>query len=197
MARSQNKVMLRGNVATDVEVKNLNNGGAVANFRLITSQQWKDKDGERQERATGHNIVIYNENLVKIAGEYVQKGDLVAIEGELVYREYEADGQKKYITEIVLQRYRGELDILTTRGEREGREGGGGGSRDRDDDRGDSRGGGSRGRDDDRGASRGGGRGRDDDRDTRGRNDDRGGSRGGNGGGGGRGRDDLDDDVPF
>lgn len=195
MARSQNKVFLRGNVATDVEVKNLNNGGAVANFRMITSQQWKDKDGERQERATGHNIVVYNENLVKVAGEYLKKGDLVAVEGELVYREYESDGQKKYITEIVLQRYRGELDILTSRAEREGRGGGDdGGSRDRDDDRGGSRGGG-RDRDDDRGGSRGGGRGRDDDRDTRGRGDDRGGARGG--GGGGRGRDDLDDDVPF
>lgn len=196
MARSQNKVFLRGNVATDVEVKNLNNGGEVANFRLITSQQWKDKNGEKQERATGHNIVVYNENLVKVAGEYLKKGDLVAVEGELVYREYESEGQKKYITEIVLQRYRGELDILTSRAERDARGGDGeGGSRDRDDDRGGSRGGGhDRDRDDDRGGSRGGGRGRDDDRDSRNRSDDRGGSRGG---GGGRGRDDLDDDVPF
>ncbi len=188
MSGSLNKVMLIGNLARDPEVRTFDNGGKVCNLRLITNETWTDRDGNRQERAEGHNVVIFNERLVKVAEDYLKKGGKIYIEGMLRTRKYQdRDGNDRYTTEVELPRYNSVLTMLD--------QGGAGGDRDydasdrggRDDDR--SAGGGSRSRGEDRQSERGG---RDDDRSERG-------GYGGGRGSGGRGRDDddLDDDVPF
>lgn len=185
MSGSLNKVMLIGNLARDPEVRTFDNGGKVCNLRLITNETWTDRDGNRQERAEGHNIVIFNERLVKVAEDYLKKGGKIYIEGMLRTRKYQdRDGNDRYTTEVELPRYNSVLTMLDQGGA------GAGGDRDYDSsDRG--------GRDDDRA---GGGRPRTEDRSNeRGGDDDRS-ERGGHGGrgSGGRGRDDdMDDDVPF
>lgn len=173
MAGSVNKVILVGNLGADPEIRRLNSGDAVANLRIATSETWRDKSsGERRERTEWHNVVIFNENLVKVAEQYLKKGSTVYIEGQLQTRSWEdQSGQKKYTTEVVLQRFRGEMQMLG------GRDSGGGGSGG-----GYDRGGGGGGYD------RGGGGGYD-----RG-GPDRGGDR--DYGGGGR-SNDLDDEIPF
>ena len=125
MAGSVNKVILIGNLGADPEVRRLNSGDPVVNMRIATSENWRDKQtGERQERTEWHNIVIFNEHLAKIAEQYLKKGSKIYIEGQLQTRQWEdQSGQKRYTTEIVLQRYRGELQMLDTRG--------GGGAEDR------------------------------------------------------------------
>lgn len=134
MAGSLNKVMLIGNLGRDPEVRRLNSGEPVVNFSVATSETWRDKStGERRERTEWHNIVIFNENLAKVAEQYLKKGTKVYIEGQLQTREYQdKDGNQRKATEIVLQRYRGELTILTGRGEQGGGDDdyGGGGNRD-------------------------------------------------------------------
>jgi single-strand DNA-binding protein len=120
-----NKVILVGNLGDDPEARSLNNGGEVVNLRVATSENWKDKDGNRQERTEWHRVVIFNENLGRVAKSYLRKGSKVYLEGAIQTRKWQdQSGQDKYSTEIVLQRFRGELVLLDSRGE-----GGGGGSR--------------------------------------------------------------------
>ena len=117
-----NKVILVGNLGADPEARSLNNGGEVVNIRVATSETWKDKDGNRQERTEWHNVVIFNENLGRVAKSYLRKGSKVYLEGQLQTRKWtDQSGNDKYTTEVVLQRFRGELVLL------DGREGGGGG----------------------------------------------------------------------
>jgi len=173
MAGSVNKVILVGNLGADPEVRRMPDGNPVVNLRIATSETWRDRNsGERRERTEWHRVVIFNENLAKVAEQYLRKGAKVFIEGQIQTRKWtDQQGQDKYSTEIVLNRFRGDLQMLDSRG---GDGGGGGGG---------SYGGGSGGG----GGGYGGGSGG-------------GGSRGGNdrggddfGGGGG----DLDDEIPF
>jgi len=172
MAGSLNKVMLIGNLGRDPEIRTLNDGSKVVNLRIATSENWRDRNsGERRERTEWHNVVIFNDNLAKVAENYLRKGSKVYLEGQLQTRKWtDNQGQEKYTTEVVLQRFRGELTML------DGRE--------------DSMGGG------DDGGFRSGPRSDRGDRGGTGRGS--GGGSGGGGGGGGSSRDhDLDDDVPF
>jgi single-strand DNA-binding protein len=119
-----NKVILVGNLGADPEARSLNNGGEVVNMRIATSEQWKDRDGNRQERTEWHNVVIFNENLGRVAKSYLRKGSKVYLEGQLQTRKWQdQSGNDKYTTEIVLQKFRGELVLLDSR---EGSGGGGG-----------------------------------------------------------------------
>lgn len=118
-----NKVILVGNLGDDPEVRSLNNGGEVVNMRVATSENWKDRDGNRQERTEWHRVVIFNENLGKVAKSYLRKGSKVYLEGQIQTRKWQdQSGQDRYSTEIVLQRFRGELVLLDSRS------GGGGGA---------------------------------------------------------------------
>jgi single-strand DNA-binding protein len=128
MAGSVNKVILVGNLGKDPEVRRLNSGAAVVNLRLATSENWRDKTtGEKQERTEWHNVVIYNENLGKIAEQYLRKGSKVYVEGQLQTRKWQdQSGQDKYTTEVVLQRFRGELTLLDRAGDNVAVESGGG-----------------------------------------------------------------------
>ena len=185
MAGSVNKVILVGNLGRDPEVRTFGNGGKVVNLRIATSETWRDRtSGERKERTEWHTVAIYNENLAKIAEQYLRKGSTVYIEGALETRKWQdQSGADRYSTEVVLRQYRGELTLLGGRGEGGGGQGGGmGGGYD---DRGagggydDYQSGGGQG-------SYGGGR------------SSGGGQGGGMGGGtGGGGRPDLDDEIPF
>ncbi|MFW5659920.1 MAG: single-stranded DNA-binding protein, partial [Oceanicaulis sp.] len=109
MAGSLNKVMLIGNLGADPEVRRLNSGDPVVNLRIATSESWRDKStGERREKTEWHNVVIFNDNLAKVAENYLRKGSKVFIEGQLQTRKWQdRDGNDKYTTEIVLQRFRG------------------------------------------------------------------------------------------
>ena len=118
MAGSVNKVILIGNLGKDPEVRRLNSGDQVVSFSIATSETWRDKaSGERKERTEWHNIVIFNENLGKIVEQYCKKGSKVYIEGQLQTRKWQdQSGADRYTTEIVLQRFRGELQLLDSRG---------------------------------------------------------------------------------
>jgi single-strand DNA-binding protein len=117
-----NKVILVGNLGADPEARSLNNGGEVVNMRVATSEQWKDRDGNRQERTEWHNVVIFNENLGRVAKNYLRKGSKVYLEGQIQTRKWQdQSGNDKYTTEVVLQKFRGELVLLDSR------EGAGGG----------------------------------------------------------------------
>ena len=123
MAGSVNKVILVGNLGADPEARSLGSGGEVVNLRLATTETWNDRDGNRQERTEWHRIVIFNENLGKVAKQYARKGSKLYIEGQLQTRKWQdQSGQDKYSTEVVLQRFRGELQLLDRR---EGGAGGG------------------------------------------------------------------------
>lgn len=124
MAGSVNKVILVGNLGADPEVRRLNSGDPVVNLRIATSEQWRDKStGERREKTEWHNVVIFNDNLAKIAENYLKKGAKVYLEGQLQTRKWQdRDGNDRYTTEVVLQKFRGELTMLDGKGE-----GGGGG----------------------------------------------------------------------
>ena len=178
MAGSVNKVILIGNLGRDPEVRSTQDGTKIVNFTLATSENWRDKSsGERRERTEWHRVVIFNENLARIAEQYLRKGSSVYVEGQLQTRKWtDQQGQEKYTTEVVLQRFRGELTLLGGRGE--GGDGSGGGSA------------GGGGDDYGRGDDYGGGP------------SSSGGARpGAGGGGGGRapmgGPSDLDDEIPF
>jgi len=122
MAGSVNKVTLVGNLGKDPEARSMNNGGEVVSFTLATSETWNDRDGNKQEKTEWHNVVIFNENLGKVAKNYLRKGQKAYIEGQLQTRKWtDQNGNDRYTTEVVLQRFRGELVLLS------GREGGGGG----------------------------------------------------------------------
>ena len=117
MAGSVNKVILIGNLGRDPEVRSLNDGSQVVNLSVATSESWKDKaSGERRERTEWHRVVIFNENLGNIAKSYLKKGSKVYIEGQLQTRKWtDKEGTEKYSTEVVLQRYRGEITMLDSR----------------------------------------------------------------------------------
>ena len=118
-----NKVILVGNLGADPEARSLNNGGEVVNIRVATSETWNDREGNRQERTEWHNVVIFNENLGKVAKSYLRKGSKVYLEGQIQTRKWQdQSGNDKYTTEVVLQRFRGELVLLDSR---EGGAGGG------------------------------------------------------------------------
>ncbi|KQP09316.1 single-stranded DNA-binding protein [Methylobacterium sp. Leaf93] len=185
MAGSVNKVILVGNLGRDPETRRLASGDPVVNLRIATSESWKDKaSGERKEKTEWHAVVIYNENLARVAEQYLRKGSKVYIEGQLQTRKWaDQSGVEKYTTEVVLQRFRGELTLLDGRS-------GGGGEMGADDE-----GGGQISRGGDYGGGRGGDRG-----------GDRGGEYGGGRSSGGERRPaaaaskpnyDLDDDIPF
>lgn len=176
MAGSVNKVILVGNLGRDPEAKSLPSGGKLVNLNVATSETWRDKmSGERKEKTEWHRVVIFDENLARVAEQYLRKGSKVYLEGQLQTRKWQdQSGADKYSTEIVLQRFNSTMVLLDSRGE--GGSGGGGDFGGSDDFGG--------------GSSRGGG-------------SDFGGSRGGGApakkglGGGGAFDDDLDDDVPF
>ncbi len=119
MAGSVNKVILVGNLGRDPEVRRLSNGEPVVNFSVATSETWRDKaSGERKERTEWHNVVIFNENLARIAEQYLKKGSKVYLEGQLQTRKFtDKTGAERSTTEVVLQRYRGELTLLDGRGQ--------------------------------------------------------------------------------
>lgn len=167
-----NKVILVGNLGADPEVRRMNDGNPVVNLRIATSESWRDRNsGERREKTEWHRVVIFNENLAKVAEQYLKKGSKVYIEGQIQTRKWtDNSGQEKYTTEIVLNRFRGELQMLDSRGEGGGGGGYGGGSGGGGGYGGGSGGGGGGGYD--QGGRGGGGR------------DDFGGS-------------DLDDEIPF
>jgi single-strand DNA-binding protein len=118
MAGSVNKVILVGNLGADPEIRTLNSGDRVANLRIATSETWRDKQsGERKEKTEWHRVVIFNDNLVKVAENYLKKGSSVYIEGSIQTRKWtDQSGVEKFSTEIVLQKFRGELTMLGGRG---------------------------------------------------------------------------------
>ena len=177
MAGSLNKVMLIGNLGADPEIRSFQNGGRVANLRIATSENWKDKNtGERREKTEWHTVAIFSEGLVGVVERYVKKGSKVFIEGKLQTRKWQdQQGNDRYSTEVVIQGLGGTLTMLDGRGDGGGSGGGGYGG-------GQSSGGGSGGGG---GWNQGGG-------------GSGGGSGDGNqGGGNAGGYDDLDDDIPF
>lgn len=129
MAGSVNKVILVGNLGRDPEVRRMTSGEPIVNLSVATSESWRDKSsGERKEKTEWHRVVIFNENLAKIAEQYLRKGSKVYLEGQLATRKWtDKDGVEKYSTEVVLNRFRGELQLLDARGEGAGSFGGGGG----------------------------------------------------------------------
>ncbi len=122
MAGSVNKVILVGNLGADPEVRSFQNGGKVVNLRIATSESWRDKaSGERKERTEWHSVAIFNENLAKVAEQYLKKGSKVYIEGKLETRKWQdQSGQDRYSTEVVLRAFGGELTLLDGRNERGG-----------------------------------------------------------------------------
>jgi single-strand DNA-binding protein len=119
MAGSVNKVILVGNLGADPEIRRLNSGDPVVNLRIATSETWRDKNsGERKEKTEWHSVVIFNDNLAKVAEQYLKKGMKVYIEGQLQTRKWQDQtGNDRYTTEIVLQKFRGELQMLDARGQ--------------------------------------------------------------------------------
>ena len=118
MAGSVNKVIIVGNLGKDPEIRSLNSGDKVVNLSIATSETWRDRtSGERKEKTEWHKVVIFNENLVKVAESYLKKGSTVYIEGALQTRKFtDQSGAERYTTEIVLQKFRGELTMLGGRG---------------------------------------------------------------------------------
>jgi single-strand DNA-binding protein len=119
MAGSVNKVTLLGNLGRDPEVRSTQDGMKIVNLSIATSERWKDRNsGEQRERTEWHRVVIFNEALARIAEQYLRKGSTVYIEGQLQTRKWtDQQGVEKYTTEVVLQRYRGELTLLGSRAE--------------------------------------------------------------------------------
>ena len=173
MAGSVNKVILVGNLGADPEVRTLPSGNKVVNLSVATSESWRDKNsGERKEKTEWHNVVIFNDQLAKVAEQYLKKGMKVYVEGQLQTRKWQDQtGNDKYTTEVVLQKFRGELQMLDARGQGEGGQVGGyaGGGSSRGSDFGQSS--------PSEGFNRGGG-----------------GAKSGGGGGSSR---ELDDEIPF
>lgn len=170
MAGSVNKVILIGNLGRDPEVRHTNDGSPIVNLNVATSETWRDRNsGERRERTEWHRVVIFNERLAEVAQKFLQKGSKVYIEGQLQTRKWtDQQGVEKYTTEVVLQRFRGELTMLDSRSGGGGGDFGGGGGGDYGGSGGGNYGGGSSG----------------------------GGDYGGGSGGGPSGGD-LDDEIPF
>ncbi|WP_050527438.1 single-stranded DNA-binding protein [Pseudorhodobacter aquimaris] len=169
MAGSVNKVIIIGNLGRDPEVRSFANGGKVVNLRIATSENWRDKaTGERKERTEWHSVAIFDENIAKVAEQYLRKGSTVYLEGQLETRKWQdQSGADRYSTEVVLRPFRSNMTMLG--GRNDGGSGGGGGY----EDRGGYEGGGS--------SSRGGS----------------GGGYGGGNAPSGGGRSDMDDEIPF
>jgi len=131
MAGSLNKVMLIGNLGADPEIRRTQDGRAIANLRIATSQSWRDKaSGERREKTEWHRVVIFSEGLAKVAEQYLKKGMTVYVEGALQTRKWQDNsGQDRYSTEVVVQGFGGTLTMLGGKGDR------GGGSSSGEDDR--------------------------------------------------------------
>ena len=128
MAGSVNKVILIGNLGADPEIRSLGSGDRVANLRVATSETWRDRtSGERKEKTEWHRVVVFNENIVKVCENYLRKGAKVYVEGALQNRKWvDQAGVEKFSTEVVLQKFRGELTMLDGRGgDAEQGEGGG------------------------------------------------------------------------
>jgi len=182
MAGSVNKVILIGNVGADPEIRRTQDGRPIANLRIATSEQWRDRNsGERREKTEWHTVVVFNEGLCKVVEQYVKKGAKLYIEGALQTRKWQdQQGQDRYSTEVVLQGFNSTLTMLDGRGD-----GGGAGAG--------FSGGGGRGNNNDYG---GGGGGYGDDYGAPAQSS---GGRGGSAGGGAGGNfsRDLDDDIPF
>ncbi len=119
MAGSINKVILVGNLGRDPESRTMQDGNPVVNLSIATSENWRDKNsGERRERTEWHRVVIFNDKLAEVAQKFLRKGSKVYIEGQLQTRKWtDQSGMEKYSTEVVLQRYRGELTMLDGRGD--------------------------------------------------------------------------------
>jgi len=126
MAGSVNKVILVGNLGRDPEVRTTQDGSPIVHLSVATSESWRDRNsGERRERTEWHRVVIFNERLGEVAQKYLHKGSKVYLEGQLQTRKWtDQQGQERYTTEVVMQRFRGELQMLDSRGE------GGGGAYD-------------------------------------------------------------------
>ncbi|MDQ2634848.1 MAG: single-stranded DNA-binding protein [Pseudomonadota bacterium] len=124
MAGSVNKVILVGNLGADPEVRRMPSGDPIVNLSVATSESWRDKNsGERKEKTEWHRVVVFNDQLAKVAEQYLKKGMKVYIEGALQTRKWQdQSGQDRYSTEVVLQKFRGELQMLDARGQ--GGEGG-------------------------------------------------------------------------
>lgn len=153
MSGSVNKVILVGNLGRDPEIRTMQNGGKVVNLSLATSERWTDRDGNRQERTEWHRVVIFNDRLADVAERFLRKGSKVYVEGQLQTRKWtDQSGQDRYSTEVVLQRFRGELTMLDSRAE-----GGGGGGYDQGGYGGGARGGQGGGPPMDQGGPQGGG----------------------------------------
>ena len=122
MAGSVNKVILVGNLGRDPEIRNTQDGAKIVQLSIATSERWKDRNtGEPRERTEWHRVVIFNENLGRVAEQYLRKGSSVYLEGQLQTRKWtDQQGVDKYTTEVVLQRYRGELTLLGGRGDAAG-----------------------------------------------------------------------------
>ena len=118
MAGSVNKVILVGNLGSDPEIRNFQNGGKVCNLSVATSENWKDKNtGERRDRTEWHRIAIFSEPLVRVAEQYLRKGSKIYIEGQLETRKWQDQaGSDRYSTEVVLRPYRSELTMLDAKG---------------------------------------------------------------------------------
>lgn len=169
-----NKVIILGRLGRDPESRNFQNGGKVVNLRIATSERYKDREGNQQERTEWHSVAIFNERLGEVAEKYLRKGSEVYVEGQLETRKWQDQtGQDRYTTEIVLRQFRGELQLIGGRGGAGGDAGDGGGYSERPER---SSGGGAR--------SGGGGW------------DSGGGGRSGSGAKPARGAD-LDDEIPF
>jgi len=126
MAGSVNKVILVGNLGRDPEIRNTQDGAKIVNLSVATSERWKDRmSGEPRERTEWHRVVIFNENLARVAEQYLRKGSSVYVEGQLQTRKWtDQQGVEKYSTEVVLGRFRGELTLLGGRSEGAGTSGG-------------------------------------------------------------------------
>jgi single-strand DNA-binding protein len=134
VAGSVNKVILVGNLGRDPEIRSTQDGTRIANLSLATSENWRDKNsGERKERTEWHRVVIFNEKLVEVVEKFLKKGSKIYVEGALQTRKWtDQSGAEKYSTEVVLQRFRGELTMLDGRGEGGGAGGGGSAGYDQD-----------------------------------------------------------------
>ncbi len=119
MSGSVNKVILVGNLGRDPEVRTMQNGGKVCNLSVATSERWRDRNsGEMQERTEWHRVVIFDEKIADVCERYLRKGSKVYLEGQLQTRKWtDQSGVEKYTTEVVLQRFRGNLVMLDGRGE--------------------------------------------------------------------------------
>jgi single-strand DNA-binding protein len=126
MAGSVNKVILVGNLGRDPEVRHTQDGSKIVHLSVATSERWRDRNsGENRERTEWHRVVIFNERLGEIAEKYLSKGRTVYLEGQLQTRKWtDQSGQERYTTEVVLQRFRGELTLLGGRGDEAGYGGG-------------------------------------------------------------------------